>query len=403
MNVLQIHNFYQERGGEDAVVLNERAMLESRGHRVIPLYAHSSQIARRGALARALLLPRLVYNHRMARKLGRLLDSSPVDVVHIHNFWPLISPSVLCLLNRRRVPWVQTIHNYRYLVPDGILLKEDLQQPGNRLKVGRRPLRSYRHSLPLTFLYSLTAWLVRRLGPLNNGCGIIQVLSKFSWEIHSQVISSSRIVIKGNFVPDSQVPPLVQARKTGYYLFLGRLSGEKGVEDFLDACARVRGARAIVAGDGPLRGPLEKRYAAGNVEFVGFVQGKQKALLLAGAKALVLPSVWLEQQPISVMEASFAATPTVASAIGGLPEMVHHGHTGLLFESGNVAELASLLQWADDHPVELRRMGENARRFAQEHFSEQANYRELMRLYAKAISFACPLRAVSGSATPPVR
>ena len=182
--------------------------------------------------------------------------------------------------------------------------------------------------------------------------------------------------------------PRIPAEKEDYFLFLGRLSHEKGVETFLDACAQVSGARAIVAGDGPLRNSLRKHYSSNGVEFVGFVEGKQKAQLLARAKALVVPSVWLEHQPISVMEASFAATPTIASRIGGLPEMVHHGHTGLLFESSNVAELASLLQWCGDHPGELQRMGANARQFAQEHFSEKSNYEELMSLYAKAISLS---------------
>lgn len=363
-------------------------MLESRGHRVIPLYAHSSEITQYGLLDKALLLPRILYNCRMARKLGRLIDGSHIDVVHIHNLWPLISPSVICVLNRRKVPYVQTIHNYRYLVPDGILLKGDLLQSGSRLRVRRRPLRSFRNSILLTFLYSLAAHLVRWFGLVDNGCGVLQVLTRLSFEIHSQIFPSSRIVIKGNFVPDSEVKPRVSAQKADYYLYLGRLSHEKGVETFLDACRQVSGARAIVAGDGPLGNSLRRHYSSNSVEFVGFVEGKQKAQLLAQAKALVVPSVWLEQQPISVMEASFAATATVASRIGGLPEMVHHGHTGLLFESGNVAELASRLQWCDDHPDELQRMGVNARQFAQQHFSEKSNYEELMALYGKAVSLA---------------
>src|SRR4030042_5321443 len=252
MNVLQVHNFYQVRGGEDAVVINERAMLESRGHRVIPPYAHSSEITQYGLLDRALLLPRIVYNCRRARKRGRLIDRSRVDVVHIHNLWPLISPSVICVLNRRKVPYVQTIHNSRFPVPDGILFKDDLLPSGDRLKIRRRPLRSFRNSILLTFLYSLTAQYVRWLGLVGNGCGVLQVLTKFSYDIHSQIFPSSRIVIKGNFIPDSEVEPRIPAEKADYFLFLGRLSHEKGIETFLDACTQVSGARAIVAGEGPL-------------------------------------------------------------------------------------------------------------------------------------------------------
>ncbi len=395
MTVLQIHNFYRVPGGEDAVVINERKMLERRGHRVIPLYAHSSEITHYGLLDKALLLLRIVYNRRMAGKLGRLLDGNRVDLVHIHNTWPLISPSVICELNRRKVPYVQTIHNYRYLVPDGILLEDDLLQPGNRLKVRRRALRSFRNSVLLTFLYSLAAHFVRWLGLLNNGCGVLQVLTKLSYDIHSQIFPGSRIVIKGNFIPDSEVEPYLPADKAEYFLYLGRLSPEKGLGTFLDACAQVSGARAIVAGDGPLGNSLRQHYSSKAVEFVGFAEGKQKAQLLARAKALVVPSVWLEHQPISVMEASFAATPTLASRIGGLPEMVHHGRTGLLFESGNVAELASRLQWCRDHPGELQRMGAKARQFALEHFGEKSNYEKLIALYAKAISLACAARAAS--------
>jgi glycosyltransferase involved in cell wall biosynthesis len=373
-------------------------MLESRGHRVIPLYAYSSEIARYGLLSRAFLLPRIVYNCRAARALGRLINRNRIDVAHIHNLWPLISPSVICVLNRRKVPYVQTIHNYRYLVPDGILLKSDLRQPGNRLKVRRRPLRSFHNSLLLTLLYGLSTRLVRWLGLIDNGRGVLQVLTRFSFDIHSQIFPGSMIVIKGNFIPDSEVISRLPAEKADYYLFLGRLSPEKGVETFLEACRQAGGANAIVAGDGPLGNSLRERYSSSGVEFVGFVVGLQKARLLARAKALVVPSLWLEQQPISVLEAAFAGTPTVASRIGGLPEMVHHGQTGLLFESGNVAELASRLQWCNDHPGELQRMGANARQFAQEHFSEKSNYEQLMGLYAQVVSFSRSARVLRAEA-----
>jgi glycosyltransferase involved in cell wall biosynthesis len=385
--ILLVHDFYQKRGGEDAVVEDLKAMLEARGHTVETFFVYNNEIEHYSMLDKALVLPRTLYNPRPLRHLSRRLAAKKIDLVHIHNIWPLISPSLFFLLNRQRVPYLQTIHNYRYVVANAMLYKGDVDPANRKIKMARRKGNNYRNSYLLTLTYWLTARFVRFSGVIDKGCGALQLLGPFGHAVHRQIFDPDKLVVLGNFLPDKRVREMAPLPKENYYLFLGRLSEEKGVFTLLKAfCAIESDAMLKIAGTGPMEAELKKRFAGHpRVQFVGFVTGREKDALIAKAKAMVVPSEWQEVFPVSVMEANFAATPVIAARIGGLPDMVAKERNGLFFESGDVVDLSSKLEWCETNPDKVTEMGTVARQYAEEHFSEEQYYRQLTRIYRRLI------------------
>ena len=385
MKILLVHAFYKNRGGEDAVVENERVMLEDHGHRVETFFVQNDEIDQYRTLDKALLIPRTIYNAKRANGLRKRLEAG-FDIVHIHNIWPTISPAVFFVLNERGQPYLQTIHNYRYIVPNAILYKEDVL-PDGTLRIEPRRRNNFRDSYLLTATYWATSQIVRRLGVIDKGCGRLQLLNEFSRSIHAQRFNPEKLTVRGNFLPDRVVETMAAQPKADYYLYLGRLSEEKGVATLVDAFSRTETTAVLkIAGTGPIEQRLKQR-CRGNprIRFLGHIDGPRKVDLIARAKALVVPSEWQEVYPVTIMEANFCSTPVIASRIGGLPDMVREQSTGLLFESGDPSSLYEALCWCENNLPELVEMGKRARRFAQVRFSESTSYDKLMGVYKQII------------------
>lgn len=389
MKILLVHAFYKDRGGEDAVVENEQAMLEAHGHRVETFFVHNNEIDHYSFLNKALLIPRTVYNTSRAVALERRL-SEHFDLVHIHNIWPTISPAIFFILNELKQPYLQTIHNYRYIVPNAILYKDDVSLPDGILRVRPRRMNSFRNSYLLTATYWMTSQVVQKAGVINRGCGRLQLLNRLSYSIFSQLFDHTKLVIRGNFLPQKTVATMRTRTKENYYLYLGRLSEEKGIATLIRAFKKMDTDVVLkIAGTGPIEQELRHQYCGEPlIQFLGYVKGDEKMDLIARAKALVVPSEWQEIYPVSIMEANFCATPVLASRIGGLPDMVQEHTTGMLFESGDVMSLLETLRWCENNAAALVEMGRKARHFAQAQFSEEASYTRLMDIYGQIIQEA---------------
>jgi glycosyltransferase involved in cell wall biosynthesis len=187
--------------------------------------------------------------------------------------------------------------------------------------------------------------------------------------------------IKPNFLKD---PGIMETPRSEAMLFVGRLSPEKGIKTVLDAC-RTGGFKLIIIGDGPERSIVEEAAESNpNIRYLGFQNRDIILEHLRTCRALIFPSVWYEGFPITILEALATGTPIIASAIGGIPEIVQHGVSGLLFEPGNIPELLGRIAEIQ-RPGKVEELSMNARKAYVERYTPERNYEALMDIYQQAM------------------
>ena len=379
MKVLFVHNAYQHKGGEDSVLEAEGSLLSNRGHAVEYFTRHNDEISQ---LSRVSVAMQTFWSSPVARDFEARLRSFKPDVVHVHNTFPRISPAVYCVAAKLGVPIVQTLHNFRLMCPQAMFLRE-----GKVCEdcLGKLPWRGalrgcYRDSrLQSTVLASMVS-LHRGLGTWQNKVTRYIALNEFCRNKFIEGgLPAERILIKPNFV--DFLPPIAVDRKD--FLFVGRLSVEKGIASLVSAAGMVDGAKILVAGTGPEAGLLN---AAPNITALGALSGDQVRERMVGAIALVLPSIWYENFPRTLVEAFGCGLPVIASRIGALAELVEDKVTGLLFEPGDPQSLAEAMRWALEHPAKMAAMGMAARAKYEANFTAEQNYRQLMTIYEGAIA-----------------
>lgn len=379
MRVLMVHAAYQQRGGEDSVVDTEVTLLRDHGHEVQLYLRHNDEATSAGRISVA---SQALWSRRSEADVGRLVETFKPDVVHVHNTWPMVSPSVYWPAFKAGVPVVQTLHNFRLMCPQAMFLRE-----GKICEdcLGTLPWRGvlrgcYRKSRVQTALLASTVQLHRAVGSYERAVTLFVALSAFSKSKFVQGgLDADRIVIKPNFVEDTG-DGLLDQRAGG--LFVGRLSDEKGISVLLDAL-RLGQAPVTVIGDGDWG--QQTRQQLGN-QALGFRPVAEILSRMKTAAYLVLPSLCGENFPRTIAEAYSCGLPVIASRLGAMAELIEDGETGLLFEVGNARDLADKLAWAEAHPQEMLRMGRAARQRYLERYTPDRNHDELMAIYREAQS-----------------
>lgn len=379
IRILLAHNAYQHKGGEDTVVEAEIALLRAHGHAVETYFRSNDDVAGMSSLALArdtLWSPQT--SHDLVKQIGRFQP----DVIHVHNTFPLISPSLYWAAERAGVPVVQTLHNFRLMCLNGLFLRagkvcEDC--------MGHLPWRGvaracYRESHAASAALAGMLALHRGLGTYQNKVARYIALNGFCRDKFIEGgLPAERVVVKPNFVDFAAPEPLARAG----LLFVGRLSVEKGVATLAAAMALLPDAALRVAGEGPEAGLLD---GVAGVARLGSLAGEAVRQEMSRAAALVVPSIWYENFPRTIVEAFACGLPVIASRIGALADIVTDGETGLLFEPGNPRDLADKLAWAQAHPEQMAAMGRTARAQYEAEFSAEVNYRRLMDIYAGVLA-----------------
>ncbi len=381
LKVLIAHNAYQQRGGEDSVVDAELALLRNNGQQVRLYSRHNDDIAEKGRLA---TVCDTFWSKRTSNDLDAIMADFQPDVVHVHNTFPLISPSIYWAAARKKIPVVQTLHNFRLLCPQATFLR-DGQVCESCL--GRFPLPGIRHgcyheSKAQTAVIGLMLGVHRQVGSYSGKVTRYIALNEFSREkFIAGGLPADKLVVKPNFV-DIAAPAAVS--RNGF-LFVGRLSGEKGIDVLANAYSAECHGELAVAGSGP---EADKLNGIPGLSALGYQSSTQVRDLMAHSAALVLPSICYEQFPMTLVEAYASGLPVIASRLGPMRELVDDGTTGLLFEPGNAVDLAEKMSWAKRHPQAMQEMGSNARSKYEALYTPARNYEQLMKIYEEAIQ-AC--------------
>ena len=382
MRIALFHNRYLQRGGEDTAVDGEAELLEKGGHRVERCFVDTRDfVAGRplGALRTALRARR---NPASAARVAGLLRDAPLDVAHVHNFFPVLSPALHEALSARGVPVVQTLHNYRLLCANGSLLRDGrvceecvTRGPWNAVRYG-----CYRGSRAQTLVWSDTIAHHRARG---------------TWRRHvdrfvAPTAFAARKLLAAGLPPERvEVLPYVLAdpgelAPTGRgAVFVGRLAPEKGVDLLIDAWREQRGAPLTIAGSGPAEAALRAR-ASGvpGIRFLGAVPRDAVHRALREAAFAVVPSRWYEISPFAAIEALACGRPVVAWRGGALAELVRDGHSGMLFDDLDAASVASACRRLLADPELVARLGAGAREDYLERHAPEAGLARRESLYA---------------------
>ena len=383
MRVLVLHNEYQRACGEDVVFRSETGLLTEHGVEVRTATRHNQEIASYGFAQKVKLWNDSRWSKRSADQVADLVREFAPDIVHVHNFMPLWSPSVFNAARQCGAATVLTLHNYRLFCMAGVTFRD-----GHSCHdcLGRSPLpgvlhRCYQKSLSGSI--AVGAMLAsNRETWASNVDAYIALTPGASEKFVRAGLPARKIHVKANFIPDplngSDLPPLGDDA-----LYVGQLSEVKGTRVLIEAWTGID-SRLHVLGTGPLE-PELKRTAPASVVFRGWVPPNEVQTALRDARLLIVPSLWEEPFGLVILEAFAMGRPVLGSRQGAIAELVRDGETGLLFEPGDVDDLkAKAMLLLKDHELAAR-FGRAARREYLLRYTPQVNFHELKKIYRSAI------------------
>lgn len=389
MNILIIHNYYKIRGGEDIVFENEvDALKKSSSVKVVSFCVNNRETEGGFFHKLAYLYKILSGNRKLKNEIVKIIKDNNIGIVHIHNVFPLITPFIYRSLKKHtKVKIVQTIHNFRFVCPSGLLFRDGkICRVCLENKNFRECVLSgcYRKSKLFSALYSFLIEKSRK--SLRSDIDCYLALTDFTASILAEAgFPKYKIKVRGNCLPD--IKNTVRGEGE-YYLFIGRISPEKGVENAVKAFAALPECKLVIAGTGELESRLKEKYAAyENILFFGFADDAAKERLLSHAKAVIVPSIWYENFPMVIIEAFRHGIPVISNNWGAVKGIVSDNVNGLLFgkendtdekRAENIAESVRLFE----SDVSLRnRLGDNARQTFLNKMESGKSIAGLIRIY----------------------
>lgn len=392
MHILAVHNGYKIRGGEDECYEAEVALLREMGHDVDVYEEHNDRLGDFGKLQ---LAARTVWSQDTYQTVRQKLAAAPYDVMHVQNFFPLISPSVYYAAKAEGVPIVQTLHNYRLLCPNALFFREGKVCEdclGKPIPYPGVQHGCYRENKVASAGVATLLTAHRLLQTWTKTVDLYVALTEFARQKFIEGgLPAEKIVVKPHFIhPD----PGPGQGSGGYALYVGRLSVEKGLDTLLDAWALLGDRMPLkIIGDGPLADRvMEATQRLPNVEWLGRKPLAEVYALMGEAACLVFPSKWYETFGRVAVEAFAKGTPVIAANIGAIAELVDAGRTGLHFRPGDPDDLRDQVKWVLANPDALAKMRLEARAEFEANYTVEKNYQELIHIYSIAHKLAKTLK-----------
>jgi glycosyltransferase involved in cell wall biosynthesis len=404
MKILLINKFFYNRGGCEKVFFDTSSILERYGHKVMVFSMSApenfnseyskyfvSNVEFEGSKSlkdkvRSSL--RLIYSIEARKRLGELIKFERPDIVHLHNIYHHLSPSIIPELKKFKLPVVMTLHDYKLVCPIYTMLH--LGKPCEQCKnksfyrcfLGKCCKNSYMKS----FLAASESYLY---GAINNVYSWIDSFispSIFLKDKFADMGFKRPINVLNNFIDTDKYEPEYKSHDNSV-IYYGRLSAEKGLMTLIDA---VRGLKINlkIFGTGPLQPQIEKRLSdekINNIKLFGFKEHEELIPEIKKSLFTIIPSEWYENNPLSVIESFALGKPVLGSRIGGIPELVKDHYSGLTFEPGNMEDLKDKLSYLSCNKSKAETMGANAREFAIKNLNPEKYYYSLQKIYKKAL------------------
>ena len=386
MRVLAVHNYYQQRGGEDQCFEDEVRVLRSHGHDVSEFIVHNDSIQDANKLKVAI---DTLWSRKSYRAMHSAILESKPDVIHVMNTFPLLSPSIFYAAKRLKVPIIHEIANYRVSCANALLLRDGkicqkcldwiVPLPAIRYKC-------YRNSTFGSAVVASTILLHQLLRTWHRAVDLIMCPSEIARsKLIESGLPSEKIVVKKNAL---DFDPGLGKGPSGFVVFVGRLSPEKGLHTLVKAWKEnERLPKLKIIGDGPMAEYVQSSQRQdARIEWLGKMPIPELLEIVGQANCLVMPSVWYETFGRTTVEAFAKGTPVVGSRIGGTAEIIEDQKTGWLFEPGNSEDLAAKIELAMNlTSKESTAMRFKARNAYLQHYTSDTNYQKLLEIYTKLL------------------
>ncbi len=407
MNILIVNTRFYPGGGDITYTLNLAGLLREHHHQVaffamqdprnLPdpnagLFVSHIDFrelnGNKNPLSALKVFYRVIYSIEARQKFRQLIDRFQPDLIHLNNIHSHISPSIIFEAQQWRIPMVWTVHDYRIVCPNSHFLNDRTGEICEACR-GRRYFRAMgkrckKGSLLASALAAAEAYAYQWMRINNRVDAFLSPSSFLRDKLIEYGFSKEKIYHLPLFVNQKDF----RSSPSGgdYLFFMGGLEQIKGIYVLLEACRLAPSAQVILAGSGdePFASQV-KASGLKNIEYVGLKHGQDLFDLIDHSLAVVVPSIWYENQPFSILEAFSAGKPVIASNIGGMVEMVSHKERGLLVEPGSSASLAQAFEWAFSNRLKMAEMGSIARQYVLECHSREAHYASLSAIYKKVL------------------
>ncbi len=385
MRILFVHNFYQLEGGEDTVYRNEIAMLRNAGHDVDVFSVHNDSIKSTWDKVKALI--GIVFSFRVYKSLLLTLRKLQPDVVHVHNYFPLMSPSVFYACSKAGVPVVHTLHNFRAICPTALLMHEGKIIEKSIVKGPWWAVTKtvYRDSLLGTLALATMISFHKKVGTWRRTVDGFICLTDFAKQTYVRSgWPEEKIYIKPNFLNDNYAKQSseLSALPNRFALYVGRLSKEKGIDRLLQSWKELNFPLVII-GDGPEKQLLEN--SPKNVIYLGPKPKNEVLECIEKAQFLIMASTWFEGFPMVLVEAFSKGTCALVPNIGSMAEVVIPNKNGMHFDATKSDSLRLCALELINAPSRCKELGENAKDIFYEKYSEKVNYQQLHDIYTNII------------------
>lgn len=400
-----INKFYYRSGGSEIYMLELAKLLKANGHEIMEFsmrdeknetskyqefFVDNINFNKREGFFKDLKKAwHLIYSCEAKRKLGALIQKEKPDIVHLHNFSFQLSPSILGVLKKHKIPVVWTMHDYKLICPNYRLFTEGAVC--ERCKVHKYyncvRYRCLKDSFATSFLAMLEMYVNKVILRTYNLVDLYLAPSKFLAEkVKAWGINAKKVRQLYNFIDLKEWTP---AQEIGQGLiYVGRLTPEKGIITLVEAMRKLPEIKLQIVGDGPIRMQLEQliqAYNLDNVSLLGYKKSQEIKSLVRNSRLVIVPSIWYENNPLSILEAMALAKPVIASNLGGLPELVKDKETGFIFTAGQANELVEKIKGVYNNTDLVKSMGQKARQFVMKNCQAESHLDQIEKIYKNLI------------------
>jgi glycosyltransferase involved in cell wall biosynthesis len=411
MRLLTVHKFHYIEGGAERYLFNMSALLQAKGHTVIPFsmqhprnlpsdyenyfadYFSPEQLweVKSDPVELVRRAARVCYNRNAQRQLAKLIRDAGPELAHVHSIYHHLSPAVLTTLKSYQLPVVMELHDYKLICPNYIFL--DGRRQLCEACRGRFFFRSvwkkcFRDSYSASLLVALEATLHKYLATYKNNVDLFISPSRFLAEKMKRYGYSNKpiVVLPYSLDLESYHP---WYGSSDYYIFMGRLTHEKGLRFLLQAAKRITNMQLYICGTGPLEEELREQIESEkltHVKMLGYQSGEALKALVSRSKFTVVTSEWHDNSPLVIYESLSLGKAVIGSRLGGIPELIEEGVDGYTYEAGHLDDFVAKVEKLIAEPERTIEMGRLGRVKAEQLFSPEMHYEKLMRIYDRARS-----------------